>query len=46
MYRIAVCEDDPHTAEQNSAAVCHVLDKSSVSGDGITTWRCSTPPSR
>lgn len=26
MYRIAVCEDDPRTAEQNKTAVCHVLD--------------------
>ena len=26
MYRIAVCEDDLQTAEQNRAAVCRVLD--------------------
>ena len=26
MYRIAVCEDDPRTAEQNKAATCHALD--------------------
>lgn len=26
MYHIAVCEDDPRTAEQNKTAVCHVLD--------------------
>ena len=26
MYRIAVCEDDPRTAEQNKTAACHVLD--------------------
>ena len=26
MYRIAVCEDDPRTAEQNKTAVCRVLD--------------------
>lgn len=26
MYRIAVCEDDPRTAEQNKAAACRVLD--------------------
>ena len=26
MYRIAVCEDDPRTAEQNKTAACHVLE--------------------
>lgn len=26
MYRIAVCEDDPRTAEQNKTAACRVLD--------------------
>lgn len=26
MYRIAVCEDVPHTAEQNRAAACRALD--------------------
>ena len=25
MYRVAVCEDDPRTAEQNKIAVCRVL---------------------
>ena len=25
MYRIAVCEDDPRTAEQNKTAACRVL---------------------
>lgn len=27
MYRIAVCEDDPRTAEQNRAAACRALDE-------------------
>lgn len=27
MYRIAVCEDDPRTAEQNKAAACRTLDQ-------------------
>lgn len=27
MYRIAVCEDDPHIAEQNKAAACRTLDQ-------------------
>lgn len=27
MYRIAVCEDDPRTAEQNKAAACRALDQ-------------------
>ena len=26
MYRIAVCEDDPRTTEQNKTAACRVLD--------------------
>ena len=26
MYRVAVCEDDPRTAEQNKIAVCRILD--------------------
>ena len=26
MYRIAVCEDDPRTAEQNKTAACRVLE--------------------
>ena len=26
MYRIAVCEDDPRTVEQNKTAACHVLE--------------------
>ena len=26
IYRIAVCEDDPRTAEQNKTAACHVLE--------------------
>ena len=25
MYRIAICEDDPYTAEQNKTAACRVL---------------------
>ena len=25
MYRVAVCEDDPRTAEQNKIAVCRIL---------------------
>lgn len=27
MYRIAICEDDPHIAEQNKAAACRALDQ-------------------
>ena len=27
MYRVAVCEDDPRTAEQNKIAVCRVLNE-------------------
>ncbi len=34
MYRIAVCEDDPRTAEQNKIAACRVLD-----GKGRTQGR-------
>lgn len=26
MYHIAICEDDPRAAEENRAAVCHILD--------------------
>lgn len=34
MYRIAVCEDDPRTAEQNKTAACRVLE-----GSGRTRGR-------
>ena len=47
MYRIAVCEDDPRTAEQNKTAACRELEgKGRIPGLGPVSYTHLTLPTK
>lgn len=33
MYQVAVCDDEPHAAEQNEAMLCHILESRNLQRD-------------
>lgn len=44
MYQIAICDDDPHAAEQNEAALCHILEARGLRRDVDYSIHCFSSP--
>ena len=44
MYRVAICDDEPHAAEQNEAMLCHILEDRNLKRDIDYSIHCFSSP--
>ena len=44
MYQIAICDDEPHAAEQNEAMLCHILEARKLRRDIDYAIHCFSSP--
>ncbi len=44
MYRVAICDDEPHAAEQNEAMLCHILEDRNFQRDIDYSVHCFSSP--
>lgn len=44
MYRVAICDDEPHAAEQNEAKLCHILEDRNLKRDIDYSIHCFSSP--
>ncbi len=44
MYRVAICDDEPHAAEQNEAMLCQILEDRGLKRDIDYSVHCFSSP--